>query len=73
MIGDKMNSIRKIKVEDWNEIAILIFFGKQGRLNEGKLERQLAKVSCLNILLSALIIWNSRYLEKVVGMEMKML
>ncbi|MGL4912203.1 MAG: Tn3 family transposase [Romboutsia sp.] len=53
------------KGEAINSVARLIFFGKQGRLNESKIERQLEKVSCLNILLSALIIWNSRYLEKV--------
>ena len=52
-------------VESINSVARLIFFGKQGRLNESTIERQLEKVSCLNILLSCLIIWNSRYLEKV--------
>ena len=53
------------KGESINAVARLIFFGKQGRLNESKIERQLEKVSCLNIFLSTLIIWNSRYLEKV--------
>lgn len=53
------------KGESINSVARLIFFGKQGRLNESKIERQLERVSCLNILLSSLIIWNSRYLEKV--------
>ncbi|MGL5641488.1 MAG: transposase, partial [Paraclostridium sp.] len=53
------------KGESINSVARLIFFGKHGRLNETTLERQLEKVSCLNILLSSLIIWNSRYLEKV--------
>lgn len=53
------------KGESINSVTRLIFFGKQGRLNESKIERQLERVSCLNILLSSLIIWNSRYLEKV--------
>ena len=53
------------KGESINSVARLIFFGKYGRLNENSLEKQLEKVSCLNILLSSLIIWNSRYLEKV--------
>ena len=53
------------KGESINSVARLIFFGKHGRLNENTLEKQLEKVSCLNILLSSLIIWNSRYLEKV--------
>ncbi|MGL6168944.1 MAG: Tn3 family transposase [Fusobacteriaceae bacterium] len=42
-----------------------MFFGKHGRLNEVIIDNQLEKASCLNILLSSLIIWNSRYLEKV--------
>ena len=53
------------KGESINQVARFIFFGKQGRLNESTIERQLEKVSCLNILLSCLIIWNSKYLEKV--------
>ncbi|MGL5750450.1 MAG: Tn3 family transposase [Paraclostridium sp.] len=65
--GNLRKEVQKIlnKGEAINSVARLIFFGKQGRLNESKIERQLEKVSCLNILLSALIIWNSRYLEKV--------
>lgn len=53
------------KGEAINSIGRLIFFGKHGRLNKASLEEQLATASCLNILLSSLIIWNSRYLEKV--------
>ena len=53
------------KGEAINSLARLVFFGKSGRLNESSIESQLEKASCLNILLSSLIIWNSRYLEKV--------
>lgn len=65
--GDLRKEVQKIlnKGESINSVARIIFFGKQGRLNVNKIERQLEKVSCLNILLSVLIIWNSRYLEKV--------
>jgi len=65
--GELRKEVQKMlnKGEAINSVARLIFFGKQGRLNESKIERQLEKVSCLNILLSSLIIWNSRYLEKV--------
>lgn len=65
--GDLRKEVQKMlnKGESINSVARLIFFGKNGRLNENTLERQLEKVSCLNILLSSLIIWNSRYLEKV--------
>lgn len=53
------------KGESINSLGRLMFFGKNGRLNESSIESQLEKASCLNILLSSLIIWNSRYLEKV--------
>ena len=53
------------KGESINSVARLMFFGKNGRLNESSIENQLEKASCLNILLSSLIVWNSRYLEKV--------
>ncbi len=53
------------KGESINSVGRLMFFGKHGRLNENTIEKQLEKASCLNILLSSLIIWNSRYLDKV--------
>jgi TnpA family transposase len=53
------------KGESINSVGRLIFFGKHGRLQKSNLEDQLTTASCLNILLSSLIIWNSRYLEKV--------
>lgn len=53
------------KGEYINSVARLMFFGKNGRLNESSIESQLEKASCLNIMLSSLIVWNSRYLEKI--------
>lgn len=53
------------KGEAINSVGRLMFFGKNGRLNENTIDKQLKKASCLNILLSSLIIWNSRYLEKI--------
>ena len=53
------------KGEAINSVGRLMFFGKNGRLNENTIDKQLEKASCLNILLSSLIIWNSRYLEKI--------
>lgn len=53
------------KGESINSVARLMFFGKNGRLNESSIESQLEKASCLNIMLSSLIVWNSRYLEKI--------
>lgn len=53
------------KGEAINSVGRLMFFRKNGRLNENTIDKQLEKASCLNILLSSLIIWNSRYLEKI--------
>ncbi|EDT71800.1 Tn3 family transposase [Clostridium perfringens] len=53
------------KGESINSVARIIHFGKNGRINETTIEEQLEKASSLNILLSVLIVWNSRYLEKV--------
>ena len=65
--GDLRKEVQKMlnKGESINSVGRLIFFGKHGRLNESALENQLERASCLNILLASLIIWNSRYLEKV--------
>ena len=53
------------KGESINLVARLMFFGKNGKLNESSIENQLEKASCLNIMLSSLIVWNPRYLEKI--------
>ena len=47
--GNLRKEVQKIlnKGEAINLVARLIFFGKQGRLNESKIERQLEKVSPL--------------------------
>lgn len=53
------------KGESINSVARAMFFGKHGKLNEARIEDQLSSASCLNLLISLLVIWNSRYLEKV--------
>ena len=53
------------KGEAINALGRIIYFGKSGRLNESTIDEQSEKASSLNILLGILIIWNSRYLEKV--------
>lgn len=65
--GNLRKEVQKMlnKGESINSVGRLIFFGKQGKLNESTIDDQLEKASCLNILLSSLIVWNSRYLEKV--------
>ncbi|MGL6065481.1 MAG: Tn3 family transposase [Cetobacterium sp.] len=53
------------KGESINSVGRILHFGKHGRISETTIEEQLEKASSLNILLGVLIIWNSRYLEKV--------
>ena len=54
------------KGEAMNGLARAIFFGKQGELRERTLENQLQRASALNILINAINIWNTLYLEKAV-------
>ena len=52
------------KTEEMNGLARAVFFGKRGQFWENKLQRQLQKSSCLNVLLNAIVIWNTKYLKK---------
>ena len=54
------------KGEAMNGLARAIFFGKQGELRERSLQNQLQRASALNILINAINIWNTLYLEKAV-------
>ena len=48
-----------------------VFFGKQGELRERDLQDQLQRASALNILINAISIWNTVYLEKAVEYQKK--
>lgn len=52
------------KGEAMNSLARAIFFGKRGEFREKELQDQLQRASCLNILINAIIVWNTTYLEK---------
>ncbi len=54
------------KGEAVNSLARAIFFGKRGELRERELQDQLQRTSALNILINAISIWNTVYLEKAV-------
>lgn len=54
------------KGEAMNGLARAVFFGKQGELRERDLQDQLQRASALNILINAISIWNTVYLEKAV-------
>jgi len=54
------------KGEAMNGLARAIFFGKQGELRERTLQSQLQRASALNIIINAISVWNTLYLEKAV-------
>lgn len=43
-----------------------IFFGKRGEFRERELQNQLQRASALNMLINAISIWNTTYLQKAV-------
>lgn len=55
------------KGEAMNALARAIFFGKRGELRERELQDQLQRASALNLLINAISIWNTTYLQKAVG------
>lgn len=54
------------KGEAMNALARAIFFGKHGELRERALQDQLQRTSALNIIINAICVWNTLYLEKVI-------
>ena len=54
------------KGEAMNGLARALFFGKSGNLREKDLQEQLQRASCLNILLNAIVIWNTVYLTRAI-------
>nr|WP_029905107.1 Tn3 family transposase [Prevotella sp. 10(H)] len=49
-----------------NALSRAIFFGKRGELRERELQDQLQRASALNILIDAICVWNTKYLEKAI-------
>jgi TnpA family transposase len=54
------------KSEAVNGLARAIFFGKRGEFRERELQDQLQRASALNILINAISIWNTTYLQKAI-------
>lgn len=54
------------KGEAMNALARAIFFGKRGELRERELQDQLQRASALNILINAICVWNTAYLQKAI-------
>jgi TnpA family transposase len=55
------------KGEAMNALARAIFFGKRGEFRERELQNQLQRASALNILINAISIWNTTYLQKAIN------
>ena len=51
------------KGEAMNALARAIFFGKRGELRERELQDQLQRASALNIIINAICVWNTVYLQ----------
>ena len=49
-----------------NALARTLFFGKHGQFREHALQDQLQRASALNILINAISVWNTVYLNKAV-------
>ena len=54
------------KGEAMHALARAVFFGKKGELRERAIQDQLQRASSLNILLNAIIVWNTVYLSEAV-------
>jgi TnpA family transposase len=54
------------KGEAVNALARAVFFGKRGELRERELQDQLQRASALNIIINAISIWNTTYLQKAI-------
>lgn len=48
-------------------IARALFFNQLGELRDRRFENQTYRASGLNLLVAAIILWNTRYLEQAVG------
>ena len=54
------------KGEAMNALARNIFFGKRGEFMERELQDQLQRASALNILINAISVWNTVYMQRAI-------
>lgn len=52
------------KGEEMNGLARIVFFGRRGQFWEHDFQEQFQKASCLNLILNAIVHWNTKYLAK---------
>lgn len=49
-------------IERLHALARVLFFGRQGRFQDGSLDAQLSRSTALSLVLNAIIVWNTHYL-----------
>ena len=49
-----------------NALARALFFGKRGEFHENRFQDQLQRASALNIIINAISVWNTVYLNEVI-------
>ena len=54
------------KGEAMNGLARAVFFCKQGEFKERTIQNQLQRATALNLIINAISIWNTIYLEKAI-------
>ena len=54
------------KGEAMNGLARAVFFGKQGEFKERTIQNQLQRATALNLIINAISIWNTIYLQKAI-------
>lgn len=54
------------KGENLNGLREVIFFGQHGQLRKRQLEEQNNQVSCLNLVVNCVVVWNTVYMTAVV-------
>jgi len=52
------------KGERLHALARVLFFGRQGRFGDRGYEAQLTRASALSLVINALVVWNTRYLQQ---------
>ena len=60
-IGKQLN-----KGESLHDLRSFIAFGKEGQIRKSQLETQTMQAGCLTLVANLVVLWNTRYIEKVV-------
>ncbi len=56
-----------MKLEELHALARSVFYGKLGRADGRDFQQQMATASCLLLILAAIIYWQTKEIERVIG------